>query len=551
MHDNIRLVISFAITCFGGLSTALFALPAGAGPNSWTAIGPDANNPYGTPFAVDPSSPSTIYSVVNGLNSTTIMKTTDGGGHWTALPTSPASFKSLVIDPASPTTIYAVGGTAMGPGTSIYKSIDGGVSWARESNGVIASSTGSSIDSLVIAPSRSSTLYATQSGVGVLKSIDGGSSWTNIGNGLPGAYALAVDPTNADAVYVAVADPPGSKIFKLTPDMDQWRQLPISFPAGAIVSSLAIDPVTPFMVYATYYVDAPNDSLAEAGMFKSIDGGETWMAVQNPPPYANLPWAVNALAIDPSAPRRIYAAGPGMFMSTDAAASWVPINSGLPSAAVWGIYIDPTGSILRTASYAGLFEYLVTPAAPEVQTAVEYGLTTVWEYGGYFSYFVTSSPAEIAAMDAGGLDGCCGYFWQRTGESFDVWTGPTGGALPTCRFLYATFSIDHNIATLNLDHFYTPYAAECAAVQAHLDWHWQFEGIAFYLQVPDESGHCPHGTVNLYRLYNNGMFGAPAHRMTTSEATLNEMLARSWAFEGDSRTFAFACVPSSVAPGTP
>jgi len=77
MHSNIRLVISFAIACIGCLATTLFVLPAAAGTNSWTAIGPVAY-----PFAVDPSSPSTIYSVVN---SNAVTKTTDGGGHWAEL----------------------------------------------------------------------------------------------------------------------------------------------------------------------------------------------------------------------------------------------------------------------------------------------------------------------------------------------------------------------------------------------------------------------------------------------------------------------------------
>jgi hypothetical protein len=87
-------------------------------------------------------------------------------------------------------------------------------------------------------------------------------------------------------------------------------------------------------------------------------------------------------------------------------------------------------------------------------------------------------------------------------------------------------------------------------VQAHADWHWQYEGIAFYLQVPDANGNCPLGTTILYRLYNNGMGGTPAHRLTTSEATFNQMLAEGWITEGDGRTFAFACVPSSTAPST-
>jgi photosystem II stability/assembly factor-like uncharacterized protein len=149
MHRNIRLVIWLAIACMGGLANALLAVPAGAGTNTWTAIGPyGANNAYGAPFAVDPSSPSTIYATVNG---TTIMKTTDSGGRWHALATTPANFKSLVIDPASPATIYALGGTALGMATSVYKSVDGGVTWAR----VLSASY---IEALAIAPSRSSTL---------------------------------------------------------------------------------------------------------------------------------------------------------------------------------------------------------------------------------------------------------------------------------------------------------------------------------------------------------------------------------------------------------
>jgi hypothetical protein len=182
-----------------------------------------------------------------------------------------------------------------------------------------------------------------------------------------------------------------------------------------------------------------------------------------------------------------------------------------------------------------------TPVAAQVQTVVEYGAKMKWDYGEYSSFFLTSLPDEIAALEAGAFDDCCGLIWERTGETFNVWSGPESGALPTCRFFNPTFYIEH---------FYTPYAAECAALQANANWHWQYEGIVFYLQVPDANGNCPVGTTILYRLYWGGG-GAPAHRLTTSAATFNRMLAEGWVFEGDGRTFAFACVPSSTAPSTP
>jgi len=191
------------------------------------------------------------------------------------------------------------------------------------------------------------------------------------------------------------------------------------------------------------------------------------------------------------------------------------------------------------------------PAAAQVETVVEYGYvgfppedcayyvnTRQWVCF-YRSYFVTSVPHEIAALDGAAIEGLGG--WHRTGETFNVWSGPESGALPTCRFFNPTFYIEH---------FYTPYAAECAALQAKPAWHWEYEGIVFYLQVPDESGNCPTGTTVLYRLYW-AAGGAPAHRLSTSVATFNRMLDEGWAFEGDGRTFAFACVPSSTAPSTP
>jgi hypothetical protein len=215
---------------------------------------------------------------------------------------------------------------------------------------------------------------------------------------------------------------------------------------------------------------------------------------------------------------------------------------------------------------------VTTPVGAQVQTAVEYGYYAYWDdcyyatYSGpivcdsdcyqyldkigrqnvcyYSSYFVTSAPDEIAALDAGAYDMFAGQFvWQRTGEAFNVWGGLEAGALPTCRFWNATFGNA-------VEHFYTPYPAECAAVQANVDWHWQYEGIAFYLQVPDENGNCPVGTTILYRLYWDKE-GPLRHHFTTSAATFNRDLAAGWVFEGDGRTFAFACVPSSTAPSTP
>jgi hypothetical protein len=170
------------------------------------------------------------------------------------------------------------------------------------------------------------------------------------------------------------------------------------------------------------------------------------------------------------------------------------------------------------------------PAAiAQTQTAVEY------YYADWNFYFVTSLPAEISALDGGAFGGA----WKRTGQTFTVWSDASSGALPTCRFFSTSFAPKSS-------HFYTPYAAECTVLESNPGW--QFESIAFYLQLPDANGNCASGTVILYRLYNNGMGGAPNHRFTTDAATFSQMQVAGWTFEGDGRTGAFACVPAATAP---
>lgn len=168
-----------------------------------------------------------------------------------------------------------------------------------------------------------------------------------------------------------------------------------------------------------------------------------------------------------------------------------------------------------------------TPSPPPdiVGVAVEY-FYYLWGF-----YFVTADPAEIAALDSGAFDNV----WARTGETFHVWRLSTApGSAPTCRFFSDAFAPRST-------HVYTPFPAECTALQANPAW--TYEGIAFYLTLPDDDGLCPPGTIPLYRAYNNGIGGAPNHRFTINFATLQQMLAAGWSFEGNGNSHVFACVP--------
>ena len=167
-------------------------------------------------------------------------------------------------------------------------------------------------------------------------------------------------------------------------------------------------------------------------------------------------------------------------------------------------------------------------------TAVEY------YHAGFNHYFITAFTEEIAALDAGAFGGA----WSRTGQTFSVWAEGNGALSPVCRFFSSGFGSKSS-------HFYTPYPAECATLKTNPLW--QYEAVAFYLALPVGSSPgnqtCPSDMLPLYRLYNNGMGGAPNHRYTTSTAIFNQMTALGWAFEGQANTKVFACIPATV-PGT-
>ena len=203
------------------------------------------------------------------------------------------------------------------------------------------------------------------------------------------------------------------------------------------------------------------------------------------------------------------------------------------------ILADPRQNQTDLADIAAYIASFAAPPPPSgAVVAVEYYYAD-WNY-----YFETAFPDEIAGLDGGAFGGV----WRRTGQTFYVWLSVVTAsaaildpqpsavnplAVPTCRFFSTTFAPKSS-------HFYTPFEAECEFVKTNPNW--QFESIAFYIALAVD-GVCPDGTIALYRLYNNGMGGAPNHRYTTDPTIFNNMQAAGWVFEGDLVTKVFACVP--------
>ena len=150
-------------------------------------------------------------------------------------------------------------------------------------------------------------------------------------------------------------------------------------------------------------------------------------------------------------------------------------------------------------------------------------------HAAFNHYFMTAIANEIALLDNGTLAG-----WVRTGHSFNVFVSGTPGTVEVCRFFSTAFGAKSS-------HFYTPHANECAIVKANPSW--QFEAAVFNVVLPRPDGTCEAGLRPLYRLYNNGMSGAPNHRQVTDQFLFQTMIAMGWTGEGQGPGV-IACVPT-------
>ena len=304
------------------------------GGGHWSAVNTGLTSLSVNAIAIDPATPTTLYA---GTEAGGVFKSTNGGGTWSAANTGLATpvVYTLAINPTTPSTLYA--GTLLG----VFKSTNSGGNWAAVNTGL----TSLKVLTLAIDPVTPTTLYAGTEAGGVFKTTNGGGNWSAVNTGLTtiSVYTLAINPATPTTLYAGTY---GGGVFKSTNGGGTWN----AANTGLIypwVYTLAIDPATPTTLYA---------GTAGNGIFKSTDGGGTWNTVNA---GLNIPISVWALAIDPVTPATLYAGtyGSGVFESTDGGANWNAVNTGLTATQVNALAVDPpTTAVLYAGTDYGVFK---------------------------------------------------------------------------------------------------------------------------------------------------------------------------------------------------
>jgi len=249
---------------YAGTQAGIFKSTDGG--ESWRSVG--AQNIPITAIAFDPERSSNLYATGYVFGSSYLFKSVDTGENWTPLAItangfSPYQIYALAVDPTNSSILYAAG-------SNLLKSTNGGAGWSTIETGLALNAT-VSIYAIALDPTNPSIVYVAIEGIvarsGVYRSTDGGLSWAGRFDGIPNSganlAAIVIDPGSASTLYATL----GHSVFKSTNSGKTWQETALQ---GAIMS-LAIDPRNPATLYAG----------SQQGLLKTDDGGLTSRVLSN------------------------------------------------------------------------------------------------------------------------------------------------------------------------------------------------------------------------------------------------------------------------------
>ncbi len=245
-----------------------------------------------TGLAIDPHDSNVVYAASMGHVFTSnaergVFKTIDGGTSWKKVlfVDSGTGAIDLVMDPTNPRVLYAAMWQAQrvpwkltsgGPGSGLYKTVDGGAHWNNISKhpgfaGGILGRIG-----VAVAASDPHVVYAIVQAHdgGVFRSRDGGASWKRVNAQMKlrqrAFYYMSifVDPTNARVAYAPEVD----DVFKTTDAGVTWKSL-FSGAYHGDHHILWINPHNPKIMLEG----------DDGGATVTTDGGKTWSSEDNQP----------------------------------------------------------------------------------------------------------------------------------------------------------------------------------------------------------------------------------------------------------------------------
>lgn len=271
-----------------------------------------------------------------------IYRSLDGGKTWTNMGLRDTKhIGRVVIDSRDPNIVYVAAlGHLWGPNKErgVFKTTDGGKTWIN----VLFINEDTGVIDLAMDPQSPMTLYAAAyqrrrtpwgfngggPGSAIYRTIDGGANWTKLTKGLPegttGRIGIDVYRSNPNTVYALVENAKGG-VFRSDDRGDNWRKM----------SDVDSRP----MYYSQIRIDPNNDQRLwqlAANMYVSDDGGKTW----NSNLVQRIHGDFHAMWIDPANSNHVLTGSDGgLHASYDRGRTWDFINT-IPLGQFYEVSLD-------------------------------------------------------------------------------------------------------------------------------------------------------------------------------------------------------------------
>ena len=399
-----------------------------------------------------------------------VYKSEDGGETWKHLGLeNTGRISRIIIHPKNRDLIYVGSlGHAYSPQKErgVFMSEDGGDSWKH----VLFIDSNTGISDMVMDPDNSRILFAGAwqldlktwrrisggPGSGIFKSVDGGINWTKLkGNGLPkkdvGKIALAMTPADPDRLYALIETGDGVPYNgKETESGELWRSDDNGKTFKLVNSNRNLGGRQAYYTRTAASTDNPNEIyFMTSDFFSSIDGGvsvtkalkgdgdeEEEYVEKNGPQLASPNWDHHEMWIDPFDGNRMAVAGDGgISISQNRGKSW--LKTFLPVAQLYHVTTDNSIPYnLLTNRQDG--PSMKGPSRSNMENWWHSGMiqSGLWrEVGGGESGFATPDPKNpdivwSSASGSGSLGGIVTRYNEKTKQyrQLEVWPEYAAGS---------------------------------------------------------------------------------------------------------------------------
>ena len=337
-------------------SSALGLFVSHDGGDTWASLAPGVHATVLRPspnYAVD-------RVLLAGTDGAGLQRSADGGLTWTGVLPSPVT--ALTVSPAFGASQTAYAGVRAEPTAAgdLYRSTDGGMTWQILDTGILASAGGSQriFASLAFAHDGSvlaGVAYGTQGATAVYRSMDGGDTWAAVGTGLEATSvpALASAPGISLALYAGGTGGLSASLRSGTlwrnevaqggpAEPGTWQG---NGPRGGRSMTLAVSPAFPAdgVAFSGDWIQHRGGGQSGLGIMRSEDGGQTWQASASGAEGIANASAVHGYAFSPDfdSDGIVFAATwGGLLRSTDGGRTWTWVGR---------LYAGPPGSINQVA----------------------------------------------------------------------------------------------------------------------------------------------------------------------------------------------------------